>query len=67
MTACNKNLKQTQNEARFNPKPTPRSKRDKTKVYHKKGRHLQKQNKLVSLGDEASMRVNTLNMPRKAH
>ncbi len=57
------NLKQTQNEAKLSPKPTPKSKRDKTRVYHKRGRHLQKQNNPISLKDEVSMKVNTLNMP----
>jgi hypothetical protein len=29
---CKMNLKQPQNEARLNPKPAPRSKKDRTRV-----------------------------------
>ncbi len=56
-------LKQTQNEAKLNSKPPPINKRDRTKVQHKKGGHLQRQSNLASLGDKASMRVSTLDMP----
>ncbi len=59
-------LKQPQNGAKLGPKLTPRSKRIKTKEKHKKGRHLQRKNSLVSLGNEASRRVSTLDMPQKA-
>jgi hypothetical protein len=31
-----------------------------------KGGHLQKQNNMVNMGDEVGMKVNTLDMPRKA-
>jgi hypothetical protein len=60
-------FKQNQiNATRLSPKPTPRRKRDKTRVYHRKGVHLQKQNNMASLEDKASMRVNIINMPREA-
>ncbi len=56
-------FKQPQNEATLSPKPTLRSKRDRTKVQHMKGKHLQRQSNMVSLGDEASMMVSTFDMP----
>jgi hypothetical protein len=65
LKACEMNVKKPQNEVRLSLKPTPRSKGDRTKVKHKKGEHLQKQNKLASLGVEASMRMNILDMPSK--
>jgi hypothetical protein len=49
----------------LNPKPTPKNKGDITKVYHRKGKHLQKQNNLASLGDEVSVKVSTLDMPQE--
>ncbi len=63
--ACKTNLKQPQYEIRICSKPTFKNKGDRMKVEHKKGTHLQKQNNLASLGDEASMRVNTFDMPQK--
>jgi len=36
MGAHKMGLKQPQNEAKLNPKPTPRNKRDRTKVQHKR-------------------------------
>jgi hypothetical protein len=58
-------MKQPQYEIRICSKPTFKNKGDRMKVEHKKGTHLQKQNNLASLGDEASMRVNTFDMPQK--
>jgi hypothetical protein len=47
-------------------KPTPKDKRDKTKMYHRKGGHLQKQKNIASLENEVSMRVSIVNMPQEA-
>jgi len=58
-------LKQPQNKTELNPKSTPRSKGDKTIVEHKKKGHLWKQSILTNLGDEAGMRVRTLDMPQE--
>jgi hypothetical protein len=35
-------LKQPQNGAKLNPKPTPRNKRNRIKENHRKGRHPQR-------------------------
>jgi len=64
--ACKMSLKQPQYEIQIHLKPTLKNKGDRTRVEHRKGTHLQRQNNLASLGDEASMRVNTLDMPQKA-
>jgi hypothetical protein len=46
------NIKQTQiNEVKLSSKPTSKGKRDRTKVSHKKGGHLQKQSNMASLKD----------------
>jgi hypothetical protein len=45
-------LKKPQNGVRLNPNPTPRNKRNRTKEKHMKGRQLQRQNSLASLGNE---------------
>jgi hypothetical protein len=66
MNARETSLKQTQNETRLNPKPTPKNKKDRTKVYHRRGRQMQRQSNLVNLGYEVGMRVNILNMFQKA-
>ncbi len=58
-------FKQPENEIRLSPKLILRSKKDKTKVWHKRGRHLQKQNRLANLGDEVNMGVSILDMLRK--
>jgi hypothetical protein len=42
--ACKTNFKQLQYEDRLSSKPTPRSKGDKNRVKHKRGRHVKKQN-----------------------
>jgi hypothetical protein len=65
MRACKTKFKQPQNGARLGPKPTPRSKRNRTKKKHGKGRHLQRKNNLVSLGNRVSKRVSTLDMLQK--
>jgi len=57
---------QAQYELRIHSKPTLKNKGDRTRVEHRKGTNLQRQNNLGSSGDEASMRVNTLVMPQKA-
>jgi hypothetical protein len=62
MRACKMNFKQPQNETILSSKPTPRSKGDRTKVEHMRGEHMQTQNILVSLGDEASIRESILDM-----
>jgi hypothetical protein len=60
-------FKQTQiNETRLSPKPTLRSKRDRTTMYHRKGGHLQKQSNMASLEDKVGMKVNIINMLREA-
>jgi hypothetical protein len=59
-------FKQFQNGVRLSPKPTPRSKRNKTRENHRKERHLQKRNNLTSMGNEASKRMGILDMPRHA-
>jgi len=60
-------FKQTQiNEIRLSPKPTPRSKRDRTKVYHRKGGHSQRQINMASLENKVGMKVNIINMPQEA-
>jgi hypothetical protein len=56
-------LKQPQNKAKLNPKSTPRSKGDKTRVKHKNKGHLPKQSNLTNLGNEVGVKVNTLDMP----
>jgi hypothetical protein len=61
--ALETSFKQTQDEAKLNLKPTPKGKKDRTKVQHKRGKHLQKQSSLASLKNKTSMRVNTLDMP----
>jgi len=58
-------LKQPQNGARLSPKPTLRSKRNRTKEKRMRGAHLQRKNILASLGNEARRRVSILDMPRK--
>ncbi len=55
-------LKQSQYEARLNPKSTPKNKRDKTRMEHKRGGHLQRQSNIASLGDKADMKVSTFDM-----
>ncbi len=59
-------FKQPQTGTKLNLKPTPKSKRNKTKEKHKKGGHLQRWNDMVSLENEASKRVSILDMPSKA-
>jgi hypothetical protein len=59
-------LKQSQYEIRLNPKPTPKGKRDKTKVEHKKGGNLRRQSNMASLGDKVNMRVNIFDMSQNA-
>jgi len=61
--ACKMNFKQPQNEARLSSKATPKSKGDRTRVEHMREEHLQRQNILVNLGDEASIKVSILDMP----
>ncbi len=46
----------------MSPKPTPRSKRNKTREKHKKEKHLQKKNNLVNLRNKASRKVGTFDM-----
>jgi hypothetical protein len=46
----------------LNPKPTPRNKRNRFREKHKKRRYMQRKNNLDSMGNEASMRVNTFDM-----
>jgi hypothetical protein len=60
------NFKQTQDEAKLSLKPTPKTKRDIIWVQHRRGRHLQRQSNLASLGDKVGIRVNTLDMLQKA-
>ncbi len=55
-------LKQPQNGVKLYPKPTPRSKRNRTKEKHRRRAHMQRCNNLASLGNEASKRVKTLDM-----
>jgi hypothetical protein len=59
-------FKQSQNEVRWNLKPTPKNKGDRTRVQHKKGGDLQRQRSLASLGDEDDMRMNNNNMFQEA-
>jgi hypothetical protein len=42
MKAHNMKLKQTQHGVKLKPKPTPRSKKNKTREKHMKGRHMQR-------------------------
>jgi hypothetical protein len=63
MRACETRFKQPQNGAKLSPKLTPRNKRNRTREKHKKGGHLQRKNSLASLGNKASKRVNTFDMP----
>jgi hypothetical protein len=57
-------FKQPQNGARLSPKLVSRSMRNKTKENHKQGEHLQIfLKRLASLGNEASERMGTLDMP----
>jgi hypothetical protein len=56
-------FKQPQNGVRLNPKPTQKSKRNRIKEKHRRGRHLQRKNNLVSLGNEAKRKVSILKMP----
>jgi hypothetical protein len=60
--ACETIFKQPQNGARLNPKPTPRSKKNKIKENHKKKRHLKKKN-IINMGNETNRRMDTLDMP----
>jgi hypothetical protein len=65
--ACKTRFKQPQNGIKLSPKPTPRSKRNKTKEKHRRERRLQRKNNMVSLGNEVNKRVSTLDMPQKGH
>jgi hypothetical protein len=56
MRAHEMRFKQPQNGTKLSPKSTPRSKRNKTREKHMKGKHLYKKNNLVSLGNKASRR-----------
>jgi hypothetical protein len=58
-------LKWPQNGVKLNPKPTLRNKRNRTKEKHKKRKHMQRKNNLDSMGNEASRRVSTFDMPRE--
>ncbi len=60
--ACKMNFKQPQNETILSSKSTPRTNGDRTKVEHMRGEHMQRQNILISLGDEASIRESILDM-----
>jgi hypothetical protein len=61
--ACETIFKQLQNGVKLSPKPTPRSKMNRTREKHRKGGHLQRKNNLASMGNKASKRVNILDMP----
>jgi hypothetical protein len=63
LRAYKTNLKQSQDEIKLSPKLTPKNKRDKTRVQQKKGGHLQRQSNLASMGNKASMKVSSLDMP----
>jgi hypothetical protein len=63
MKACETKFKQPQNGAKLSPKLTPRNKRNRIREKHKKGGHLQRKNSLANLGNKASKRVNTFDMP----
>jgi hypothetical protein len=56
-------LKQPQNGTKLNLNPTSKSKKNRTREKHMRGRHLQRKNNLVSVGNEARRRVNTLDIP----
>jgi hypothetical protein len=60
--ACEKSLKLSQYEVRLSPKPTPKGKGDNTRVEHKKGGHLWRQNNMANPKDEANMKVSTFDM-----
>jgi hypothetical protein len=62
MRACKMKFKQPQDGARLGSKPTLKSKKNKTKKKHRRGRHLQKKKNLASMGNKASKRVSILNM-----
>jgi hypothetical protein len=66
MKAHKMKFKEPQSRTRLCLKPTPRSKRNKTKENHRKGTLAQKKNSLASLGKEASRRMGTLDIPREA-
>jgi hypothetical protein len=56
-------FKQPQNGVGLSSKPTPRSKRNRTREKHKERRYLQKKkNNLASLRNEASKRVGIFDM-----
>jgi hypothetical protein len=52
-----------QNGVKLNPKPTPRNKMNRSREKYKKGIYLQRKNNLDNMGNEASRRVSTFDMP----
>ncbi len=65
MRTCEMRFKQPQDGAKLGPKPTPRSKRNRTKENHMRGGRLQRKNNMANLGNKASKRVTILDMPRE--
>jgi hypothetical protein len=59
-------FKWPQNGVKLNLKRTPKNKKKRTREKHKKKKHLQRKNNLDNLGNEASRRVNTFDMPQEA-
>jgi hypothetical protein len=63
--ACETRFKQPQSGVKLGPKLTPTSKRIRTREKHKKGGYLQRKNSMANLGNEASRKVSTFDMPQK--
>jgi hypothetical protein len=63
MRACETIPKQPQNGVILSPKPTPRSKTNRTGEKHMRGGHMHRKNNLVNLGNKVSKKVNILDMP----